>query len=298
MSQYNKLFKWTKYNGNLNSNTYDSDSDISSDISSDYDDSNEHTNINKDLFSSILRHPYIERIDEYNDDCKDNNLDIHKNKNERNYLVIYRIKTYNEVNSVVEFYILNDFLSSTKNIDNVGTELQMIPGDKYVNGTVLFKEKKYSFVQVRNNNDTRHWLHLWDILVHKHYFGNKICDNVIDFFKEHGEVTTLMIGRNICVKPITLYTEIEERYCEYINKTKSIQYCQNKRDSLIYSRNFKENDNIRTICFVDDRVINDSIHELEHLDYIVKNNVSEEIGEIGEIGWIFKNDNTLISSVK
>jgi hypothetical protein len=294
MSQYNKLFKWTKYNGNLNSNTYDSDSDISSDN----DDSNEHTNINKDLFRSILRHPYIERIDEYNDDCKDNNLDIHKNKNERNYLVIYRIKTYNEVNSVVEFYILNDFLSSTKNIDNVGTELQMIPGDKYVKGTVLFKEKKYSFVQVRNNNDTRHWLHLWDILVHKHYFGNKICDNVIDFFKEHGEVTTLMIERNICVKPITLYTEIEERYCEYINKTKSIQYCQNKRDSLIYSRNFKENDNIRTICFVDDRVINDSIHELEHLDYIVKNNVSEEIGEIGEIGWIFKNDNTLISSVK
>ena len=267
MSQYNKLFKWTKYNGNLNSNTYDSDSE--SDISSDNDDNNEQSNIPSDLFSSILRHPYIERIDEYNDDCKDDNLDIHKNKNERNYLVIYRIKTYNEVNSVVEFYIVNDFLSSTININNVGTELQMIPGDKYVKGGVRFKEKKYSFVQVRNNPDSNNWLNLWDILVHKHYFGNKICDNVIDFFKEHGEVTTLMIGRNICVKPITLYTEIEERYCQYINKTKSIQYCQNKRDSLIYLRNFKEDDNIRTICFVDDSVINDSIHELEYGDYAV-----------------------------
>lgn len=295
MSQYNKLFKWTKYNGNLNSNTYDSDSDISSDN----DDSNEHTNINKDMFRSILRHPYIEHIDEYNDDCKDNNLDIHKNKNERNYLVIYRIKTYKAVNPVVEFYILNDFLSSTKNIDNVGTELQMILGDKRVKGNVLFKEKKYSFVQVRNNNDTRYWLNLWDILVHKHYFGNKICDNVIDFFKEHGEVTTLMIGKNICLKPITLYTEIEERYCQYINKTKSIQYCQNKRDSLIYLRNFKENDNIRAICFVDDSVINDSIHELEYGDYAVKKNIGVEgPEEIEEFEWIFKNDNALFSSVK
>lgn len=297
MSQYNKLFKWTKYNGNLNSNTYDSDSE--SDISSDNDDNNEQSNIPSDLFSSILRHPYIEHIDEYNDDCKDDNLDIHKNKNERKYLVIYRIKTYNEVNPVVEFYILNDFLSSTKNIDNVGTELQMIPGDKYVKGTVRFKEKKYSFIQVRNNPDTNNWLNLWDILVHKHYFGNKICDNVIDFFKEHGEVTTLMIGRNICVKPITLYTEIEERYCQYINKTKSIQYCQNKRDSLIYLRNFKEDDNIRTICFVDDSVINDSIHELEYGDYAVKKKIGVEgTEEIEEFEWIFKNDNALFSSVK
>lgn len=293
MSRYNKLFKWNKYNGNLNSNTYDSDS------GSDNNDSNEHSNIQNDMLSSILRHPYIERIDEYNDDYNDGTLDVRKNKNERNYLVIYRIKTYKEVNSVVEFYILNDFLSSTKNIDNVDTELQMIPGDKYMKGNVLFKEKKYSFVQVRNNTDTNNWLNLWDILVHKHYFGNKICDNVIDFFKEHGEVTTLMIGRNICLKPITLYTEIEERYCEYINKTKSIQYCQSKRDSLIYLRNFKENDNIRTICFVYDSVINDSIHELEYRDYAVKKNIGVEgTEEIEEFEWVFKNDNALFSSVK
>ena len=57
MSRYNKLFKWNKYNGNLNSNTYDSDS------GSDNNDSNEHSNIQNDMLSSILRHPYIERID-------------------------------------------------------------------------------------------------------------------------------------------------------------------------------------------------------------------------------------------
>ena len=68
MSQSNKLFKWTKYNGNNNSNAYDSDA-----YDSDAYDSNRHTNINKDMFSSILRHPYIEHI-------AYDNLDIHKNK--------------------------------------------------------------------------------------------------------------------------------------------------------------------------------------------------------------------------
>ena len=283
MSQSNKLFKWTKYNGNNNSNAYDSDS------GSDTDDSNRHTNIHNDMFSAILRHPYIEHL-------AYDNLDIHKNKkdnkNERNYLVIYRIKTYNEINHVVEFYILNDFLSSTINTDNVDTELQSIYGDKRIKGNVLFNEKNYSFVQVRNNPDTSNWLNLWDILVHKHYFGNKICDNVIDFFKGCGEVSNLMIGTTICLKPITLYTNIEERYCEYINKTKSIQYCQSETEPLIHLRNFKEDDNIRTICFVDDRENDDSIHELEYHNYIVKNCVGEEIE------WIFKNDNALFSSVK
>ena len=279
MSQSNKLFKWTKYNGNNNSNAYDSDS------GSDTDDSNGLTNINNDMLSSILRHPYIEHI-------AYDNLDIHKNKNERNYLVIYRIKTYNEINHVVEFYILNDFLSSTINTDNVDTELQSIYGDKRIKGNVLFNEKNYSFVQVRNNPDTSNWLNLWDILVHKHYFGNKICDNVIDFFKNYSDVSNLTIGTNVCLKPITLYINIEERYCEYINKTKSIQYCQSETEPLIHLRNFKEDDNIRTICFVDDREIDDSIHELEYHNYIVKNCVGEEIE------WIFKNDNALFSSVK
>lgn len=286
MSQSNKLFKWAKYNGNDNSNAYDSDA-----YDSDTGDSNGPTNINNDMFSSILRHPYIEHI-------AYDNLDIHKNKNERNYLVIYRIKTYNEINHVVEFYILNDFLSPTTNTTNttitdiVDTELQSIHGDKRIKGNVLFKEKNYSFVQVRNNTDTSNWLNLWDILVNKHYFGNNICDNVIDFFKYCGEVSNLMIGTTICLKPITLYTNIEERYCEYIIKTKSIQYCQSETESLIHLRNFKEDDNIRTICFVDDREINDSIHELEYNDYIVKNNVREEIE------WVFKNDNALFSFVK
>ena len=273
MSKSNKLFKWVNYNDNNNSNTYGSDSDT--------DDSNGYTTINKDVFSSILRHPYIEHLEE--------------NKNERNYWIIYRIKEFNEVNHVVEFYILNDFLSSIITTDNVDTELQSIHGNKRIKGNVLFKEKNYSFVQVRNNTDTSNWLNTWDILVNKHYFGNKICDNVIDFFKSCGEVSNLMKGTTICLKPITLYTNIEERFYEYITKTKSIQYCQSETESLIHLRNFKEDDNIRTICFVDDREIHDSIHELEYNDYIVKNVMGEEIGEIE---WVFKNNNALFSFVK
>lgn len=281
MSKSNKLFKWVNYNENNNSNTYGSDSDT--------DDSNGYTTINKDVFSSILRHPYIEHIKE------NDKIDIYKTNNERKYWVIYRLKTYNEVNHVVEFYVLNDFLSSTTNTDNVDSELQSIYGDKRIKGNILFKGNRYSFVQVRNNTDTSNWLNIWDILVNKHYFGNKICDNVIDFFKGCGEVSNLMIGTTICLKPITLYTNIEERFYEYITKTKSIQYCQSETESLIHLRNFKEGDNIRTICFVDDREIGDSIHELEYNDYIVKNVVGEEIGEIE---WVFKNNNALFSFVK
>ena len=47
MSQSNKLFKWTKYNGNNNSNAYDSDS------GSDTDDSNGLTNINNDMLYKV-----------------------------------------------------------------------------------------------------------------------------------------------------------------------------------------------------------------------------------------------------
>ena len=51
MSQSNKLFKWTKYNGNNNSNAYDSDS------GSDTDDSNGLTNINNDISCQIMKDP-------------------------------------------------------------------------------------------------------------------------------------------------------------------------------------------------------------------------------------------------
>jgi hypothetical protein len=260
MSRYNKLFKITKYKVAMGNNTYDSDdSDDSDDI---------HSNVNNELFDSILRHPYIERMN--GNEYGNNELNIN-NGNALKYLIIYRINIYNEVNPVVEFYILNDFLSTTSNITEF-TNHEL---------SIQFKENNYSIIQVRNNTDTSNWLNVWDILVNKHYFGNKICEHVIDFFYSHSDI-----------EPITLYTSVEEKYYEYIKKTKSIQYCQSNKESLIYLRNFKENDNIRTICFIHDRDIDDSLHTIEHNDYIIYKNNNKETE------WIFKNDNKMISFVK
>jgi len=280
MSRSNKLFKWAKYNADTDNKTSDSDSDY---------DINYNKNMNNELFDSILRHPYMERVNKYEND----GLNINKNDTTRIYLVIYRINIYNQVNPVVEFYILNDFLSTKSNIPEIIThELSNITGEKHIKGTIQFNENIYSIIQTRNNDDTSNWLNIWDILVNKHYFGARICENVINFFKNHSDISNLFVGSNICIKPITLYTTVEERYYTYIKKMKSIQYCQSKRESLIYLRNFKENDNVRTICFIHDRDINDSIHIIEHTDYIVKKNNKEEIE------WIFKDDNKMISFVK
>ena len=286
MSRYNKLFKITKYKVDMNNNTYDSDD--SDDI---------HSNVNNELFDSILRHPYIERMNGNGNEYGNNELNINSG-NALKYLVIYRINIYNEVNPVVEFYILNDFLSTTSNITEfTNHELSVMIGEKRIKGTIQFKENNYLIIQVRNNADTSNWLNVWDILVNKHYFGNKICEHVIDFFYSHSDISNLWIGSNICIKPIILYTSIEEKYYEYIKKTKSIQYCQSNKESLIYLRNFKENDNIRTICFIHDRDIDDSLHTIEHNDYIIyKNNNNNNNNK--ETEWIFKNDNKMISFVK
>ena len=277
MSQYNKLFKWANYNVDNDDKTSDSDYD-----------NNYHQTTNNELFDSILRHPYVERMNEHEND----DLNI-KNSKTQTYLVIYRINIYNQVNPVVEFYISNDFLSTTLNITEIiNHDLSNMAGEKRIKGILQFKEKNYSLVQIRNNDDTSNWLNIWDILVNKHYFGARICENVINFFNNHSDISKLWIGSNICVKPIALYTIVEERYYKYIKKMKSIQYCQSKREPLIYLRNFKENDNIRTICFIHDRDINDSIHAIEHSDYIIKKNNNKETE------WIFKNDNKLFSCGK
>jgi hypothetical protein len=100
MAQYNKLFKWRKYNGSINE---DDDNNMYGNCS-DNDDTrinNEHNHI----LDYVIRHPYMDQID------FDLINSIHKAN--RNYLVTYRINTYNIVHHIVEFYISDDFPSTS-----------------------------------------------------------------------------------------------------------------------------------------------------------------------------------------
>jgi len=290
MSRYNKLFNWNKYNGFAN------DDDMTDAMT--YDNSSEENDFNNTnnryILDNVIRHPYMEQLEL--------NVTNSIKNGDRNYLVIYRINTYNIVNHVVEFYIIDDFLSTSmentlsyNKDETTVTGLATIPGDKRVKGTTMFKDDNYTFIQVRNNKDTSNWLNIWDILVNKHYFGKTIHKNIIDFFKKSSELTNLMLNQTICLKPIVLYSYIDERYHEYIKKNKTIQYCQSKIESLIKLHHFKENDNVRTVCFIEDHDFSNTSDELIRNHYIIK----REIHDTQErIEWIFKNDNILFSSVK
>lgn len=313
MKQYNKLFKWNKYNGNHIDYAGDGDGDEDGDNSSiAYGDSNKtNSYINKSdniqILNTILRHPYMEKVDI---DLKID-LGVHHgiSNNYKNYLVIYRLNTYNTINHVAEFYILGTFLSVSRKesddvlshnngdfaITGINTILHHVPGDKRIKGTTMFKDNNYTFIQVRNNKDTSNWLNIWDIVVNKHYFGERIDDLVIDFFKNNNDLTNLMLNQTICLKPIVLYSYVDERYHEYIKKNRSIQYCQNKIDSLIKLHHFNENDNVRTLCFIEDRDFSNTSHELICNHYIIKRETHDTQERVE---WIFKSDNILFSSVK
>ena len=293
MKQYNKLFKWSKYNECTDNNDDDC---------SDSDDTNNNNNENTYILDNVIRHPYMEQLD-LNLDLE---LDNSKNNVERNYLINYRINTYNMVNHLVEFYILDDFLSSSiknnlldsKDESCLTTDIQSIDGEKRIKGSILFKSNCYTFVQIRNNKDTSNWLNIWDILVNKHYFGKAINEHVIDFFKSHNELSNLMLKQTICLKPIVLYNCIEERFHEYIKKTKNIHYCQNKMDPFIKLHQFKETDNIRTVCFVDDVEFSKTTSDLSYKPCIIMNNNREEQYNQDQLEWIFKTDSILFSTVK
>jgi len=313
MAQYNKLFKWRKYNGSINE---DDDNNMYGNCS-DNDDTrinNEHNHI----LDYVIRHPYMDQID------FDLINSIHKAN--RNYLVTYRINTYNMIHHIVEFYILDDFpyssmeetlknssvtdLYTTHNIyttNNVHDMLHYIDGEKKIKRSILFKDNIYTFIQVRNNKDTSNWLNIWDILVNKHYFGKTIDKHVVDFFKNNSNISNLMLGQNICLKPIVLYSHINERYHEYIRRTMSIQYCQNKIDSLIKLHKFKVDDNVRTICFIDDREFSNTTDDLMCNHYIINrdthnthdtHDTPDTHDTQDRLEWIFKDDSILFSFVK
>jgi len=263
---------------------------------------NETVDVHTTLLDTIIQHPYVENL----------SLDLNKLSQcrEKIHLIIYRINKYGE-NTAVEFYLTTDFLSlhMTEGLllaTHLNDTLCHIPGTKRIKGDIIVENNIYVFVQVRDNTDHLNWLSMWDIIVNKQYFGEKINDNVIDFFTLNGEISTLILNKKKCMSPIVLYSYTEMCHLTYIIKSRSIQYCQRENSPLIRLNTYKENDNVRTICFIEDMEFSDTLNDLVANNYIIMKDSNDNMGDIknGEYGnssniyWIFKNEKYIFSYVK
>jgi hypothetical protein len=282
---YNKLLNDT----DTEASGTDSDNETN-DIRQLYD--TQHTSAT--ILNDILQHPYIDKIPF--------NMDEITTYRDKLHLIVYRINNYNG-HYVVEFHIIDDFISiSMKQLDDplkvVTSTLIKLQGSKRIKGHLKMEGLDYLFIQVRDNNDTDNWMTIGDIIVNKHYFEREINPHVIHFFVRNCEISNLMRGSSSTVysNPIILYTNIEDKHVEYVKKSRSIQYCQRENGPLIRLRKFKKNDNIRTICFVDDVEFSDAYSKLAGHNYIIMN-ADEKPDTEGPI-WIFKNEMDIFSNVK
>jgi len=337
MFRYNKLLKLV--------GSYSSDSDGDSD-SDDNEESNTGAQSNElvvnkpvmydiqyknetairqgNILDTIVQHPFMEKIstNTYS------SLTLDSPCREKIHLIVYRINTYN-TNNVVEFYLKSHFLSTDIDIgDNIATAvnntLQHVAGTKRLSGYVMVGNIRHVFVQVRNNRTistlasasasapSSNWLTIWDIIVNKHYFGEKIDQNIVDFFTANCEISNLILNRRLCMKPIVLYSYADKSHIEYIKKHNSIQYCQRENDILIKLNQYKSGDNIRTICFIEDAEFSDTYGGLREHDFIIMKSNKSKIGgnqeqeshdghhndDDNNIRWIFKNERNIFSHIK
>jgi hypothetical protein len=263
------------------------------------------------ILDTIVQHPFMEHISTNTYAY----LTVKSPCREKIHLIVYRINTYKE-NNVVEFYLKSDFLSTDIDIgDNIATNvndtLHHVAGTKRLSGYIMVGNIRHVFVQVRNNGSTSNWLTIWDIIVNKHYFGEKIDQNVVDFFTANCEISNLILNRRLCMKPVILYSYADKSHTEYIKKHNSIQYCQRENDILIKLNQYKIGDNIRSICFIEDAEFSDTYGGLRTHDFIIMNSHKSQISgnqeqessdndndNDNDIKWIFKNEKNIFSHIK
>jgi hypothetical protein len=327
MFRYNKLLKLVGSHCDGDSESDDDNDELNGDAQSnelvidkpvmyDIQYKNETAIRQGNILDTIVQHPFMEKISTNTYAS----LTLDSPCREKINLIVYRINTYKE-NNVVEFYLKSHFLSTDIDIgDNIATSvnntLQHVAGTKRLSGYVMVGNIRHVFVQVRNNravsssassSPSSNWLTIWDIIVNKHYFGEKIDQNVVDFFTENCEISNLILNRRLCMKPIVLYSYADKSHTEYIKKHNSIQYCQRENDILIKLNQYKIGDNIRSICFIEDAEFSDTYGGLRTHDFIIVKSNKSQIGgnqeqessdNDNDIKWIFKNEKNIFSHIK
>ena len=322
MFRYNKLLKLVgSYSSDSDNNSEESNVGAESNelvddkpVMYDIHYKNDSTVRPGNILDTIVQHPFMEKISTNTYDS----LTVDSPCREKIYLIVYRINTYN-TNNVVEFYLKSHFLSTDIDIgDNIATAvnntLYHVTGTKRLSGYIMVGNIRHVFVQVRNTRTvsapSSNWLTIWDIIVNKHYFGEKIDQNVIDFFTANCEISNLLINRRLCIKPIVLYSYADKSHTEYIKKHNSIQYCQRENDILIKLNQYKSGDNIRSICFIEDAEFSDTYGGLRERDFIIMNNSQKSLTNGNQdqeqessdndtdIRWIFKNERNIFSHIK
>lgn len=92
---------------------------------------------------------------------------------------------------------------------------------------------------------------------------------------------------------MTLYCTILNKYKNFVEKNKSLQYCQIENSPII-SLNcdyLSESNNVRNVCFIEDHEIHTTANTIQNQPYILVNN------ENG-LGYLLKNDDNIISYIK
>lgn len=236
----------------------------------------ERYNYQENYLDDILEHPFIDNL------SKNIPNKLHDIK-----VICYRINTLHK-NPFIEVYLKGkDFISINQPIylDNVP-----INGIKRIKGYIHHNNRNYVFIQTRDNIEHNKWITLWDIIVNKRVYGEKIDDNVVSFFKRYNLMYNLVKHNIVMHKPVVLYCSIHDKYLNYVSKNKSVQYCQNDDTSIInLHMEYKSGDNVRSICFIDDSEIENNLKDFSNEKYYILRDLS------GCLQWIFK-DNYLITS--
>ena len=276
------------------------------------------------ILNDIIQHPFIDTlpmdITTFNDSCCNNNIIKYK-------VILYRIRHHSD-HHYVEFYLpSNNINESLFNIEYYNTSengvnpltsddvitylkehLQYIHGTKRFKGHIIHNSIVYSVVHLREKKGTDHsnnpipnpsvhnnnnWLTLWDIIAYKHVFREKIDHEIVDLFVEHHTIAHLFLNKRRCLLPMTLYCTILNKYKNFVEKNKSLQYCQIENSPII-SLNcdyLSESNNVRNVCFIEDHEIHTTANTIQNQPYILVNN------ENG-LGYLLKNDDNIISYIK
>jgi hypothetical protein len=229
----------------------------------------------------ILEHPFIDSLKSNTYPCKDSLVN----------LVLYRLSRFNEID-FVEYYLFNGQFISILLSSDLNKDVASIPlsGKKRIKGLMTLNDENYLMVQVSKTTDSIDWITLWDILVNEAIYGEKIQQKVISFFRENNTMSNLIINKNIISKPIILYCLVDNKYMNYIQRSNSVQFCQNDNNTIeIVLGDYIENDNVRNLCFVNDCDMKAG-NELNIYDYIILKGPTNK--------WIFKDDRRIISYTK